>query len=183
MIPASSRQLSDCIGLFLEDSSCRGMSGRRHLFGKRVCPYPALPCAPPSPPLSALPGTLPTSWDPKPARSHARRAVRLSPGALVTSAASTELPSTRPPREPLPQPSAKPRAAPPAGQMGTGGKAKWLVRHRVSFLVVDHQCHAAGITAGGAPKSGLRHPTTPGHRAAPAVTKRSWEGLAGWARY
>ena len=73
MIPASSRRLSDCIGLFLEDSSCRGMSGRRHLFGKRVCPYPALPHAPPSPPLSALPGALPTSLDPKPAGSRSQR--------------------------------------------------------------------------------------------------------------
>lgn len=42
VIPASSR-LSDCIGLFLETSSCGGMSGRRHLFGERVCePCPAL---------------------------------------------------------------------------------------------------------------------------------------------
>nr|CAI9703087.1 unnamed protein product [Rangifer tarandus platyrhynchus] len=36
-------------------------------------PVPALPCAPPSPPLSALPGALPTIWDPKPSGSRSQR--------------------------------------------------------------------------------------------------------------
>lgn len=80
--PALSRRLSDRIGLFLETSSCSGMSGRTHLFGERVCaplPGPVLLPARRCPHFRelCLPAGTPNPPDPA-----ARVAAGLSLGAL-----------------------------------------------------------------------------------------------------
>lgn len=182
MIPASSRRLSDCIGLFLEDSSCHGMSGRRHLFGKRVCPYPALPRAPPSPLLSVLPGALPTSWDPKPAGSRSQRGCETEsrrPGDQRRQHRAAQHPASQGASAPA---FRKASRCPTCRADGVGRRGKVAVtpsrvipfRWPSMPCCWDHSWRGTKVW----PEASHR----PQHRAAPAVTKRSREGLAGWAR-